>query len=42
VSKLLTEMTAEGVIGRDGRRYILLKGQLEKTDAARTWIVRPH
>ena len=41
VSKLLTEMTAEGVIAREGRHYILLTGQLGETNAARADVVRP-
>jgi CRP/FNR family cyclic AMP-dependent transcriptional regulator len=36
VSKLLIEMTAEGVIAREGRHYILLRGQAGETNAAGT------
>jgi Crp-like helix-turn-helix domain len=41
VSKLLTEMTAEGVIAREGRHYILLTGQAGEANGTRTGIVRP-
>jgi CRP-like cAMP-binding protein len=41
VCKLLAEMTAEGVIAREGRHYILLAGQPGETNDARTGVVRP-
>jgi CRP/FNR family transcriptional regulator, cyclic AMP receptor protein len=41
VSKLLNEMTAEGVIARERRHYVLLTGQPEKTNAADSEVTRP-
>ena len=41
VSKLLTEMMADGVIAREGRHYVLLEVQPASSDATRMGVVRP-